>query len=290
MKITSYIALFLAVVFFGDKLVSFAAMKVIRQSRNQFVRMYEGETPANIIFLGDSRVDRNISYKDIQDSTGKLCLNLGLGGNNILISEVLLQDYVQRYGNPELVVIDLGHSMVDPESMGEMRIFSYCSKGMEVLATSNDPTYAAFEHVFKSLRFNDPAFWRLLVEVFREPSSRLLNNKIPTVLIDKWKNSGHEEVPIYTENMEALKRICDYADSKNIRIRLIISPYWKDYKNSIVNFESWKAALKKSAGRHYIYDYSEVFNEYPAYFNDIVHLNATGANNFVKILLKDNVF
>src|SRR3989338_8618923 len=231
MKVASYIALFLAVVFLGDKLGSFTAMKVIHQSRNQFVRMYEGETPADIIFLGDSRVDRNISYKDIQDSTGKVCLNLGLGGNNILISEVLLQDYVQRYGNPELVVIDLGHSMVDPKSMGEMRIFSYRSKGMEALAMRNDPTYAAFEHVFKSLRFNDPAFWRISVEVFKEPSSRLLNNKIPTVLIEKWKNAGHEELPIYTENMEALKRICDYADSKNIQIRLIISPYWKDYKN-----------------------------------------------------------
>jgi hypothetical protein len=290
MKIASYIALFLTVVFLGDHLVSFTAVKLIKQSRNQFVRMYEGKNSADIIFFGDSRVDRNISYKDIQDSTRKVCLNLGLGGNNILVSEVLLQDYVQRYGNPELVVIDLGHSMVDPESMGEMRIFSYCSKGMEVLASRNDPTYTAFEHVFKSLRFNDPAFWRLLVEVFQEPSSRLLNNKIPTVLIEKWKNGGHEELPIYTENMEALKRICDYTDSKNIRTRLIISPYWKDYKNAIVNFESWKVALQKSSGQNYIYDYSEVFNEYPAYFNDIVHLNATGAKNYVKILLQDNVF
>src|SRR5712671_3709596 len=99
MKIAARIVLFLAVAFLGDRIVSFVALKIIRHSRNQFVEMYEGKRPADILFLGNSRVDANISFEKAHYMTHKVCLNLGLGGNHVLISEALLKDFVQRYGN-----------------------------------------------------------------------------------------------------------------------------------------------------------------------------------------------
>ena len=150
-RIASYIVVFVAVVLLGDRLVSFLAAKIVRQSHNQFVRLYEGKVPSDTVFLGNSRVDRNINFGKVHELTGRVCLNLGLGGNHMLISEALLKDYVRIYGNPKLVVIELSHSTVTPDSMGEMGIFSYCSTNMQTLARQIDPTYAAFESVFKSL-------------------------------------------------------------------------------------------------------------------------------------------
>src|SRR5690242_18969355 len=69
--------LFLAVVFVGDRLVSLGAMKLIQKSKNQFVRMYQGSTAANSLFLGNSRVDRNFDFQKIHEMTGRSCLNLG---------------------------------------------------------------------------------------------------------------------------------------------------------------------------------------------------------------------
>ena len=103
--------------------MAFSAETVIQHSQNQFVRMYEGKYPADILFLGNSRVDRNIAFDRVYELTGKSCLNLALGGNHMLISEALLKDFVQRYGNPQLVVVELSHSTVRTNSMGEMRNF-----------------------------------------------------------------------------------------------------------------------------------------------------------------------
>src|SRR4030042_7197644 len=213
-KNVSYIAFFVAVVLLGDRLLSFSAKNIIRRSQNKFVRMYEGKDPADILFLGDSRVDRDFNFRKIRELTGKVCLNLGLGGNSVLISEVCLKDYVQRYGIPQLVVIGRSQTTASPESMGETRIFSYCSPNISNLAKRLDPTYAAFESVFTSLRFNDPAFWRLATEVFRAPASRLLKNTIPPEKKKRGLTGRRFERPILDKNMEALKRICEYAVSK----------------------------------------------------------------------------
>jgi len=285
----SYLVLFVAVVFIGDRLISFGAMKLVQQSKNQFVRMYEGKYPANFLFLGNSRVDRNFNFEKIREVTGKSCLNLGLGGNHTLIAEVLLKDFVERYGNPELVVVELSHSTANPYTMGEMGIFSYCSTNMQALGKIIDPTYAGFESIFHSLRFNNQAFWRLSSEVFSEPPTRLLNNTIPAEIINQWQHGEHVEMPIYQKNLEALTRICQYADARQIRLRLVIGPYWKEFRKGWSNYDAWKAALQKAAGKHEILDYSEVFFDHAEYFNDEMHLNATGAACFTRKLVEEKV-
>jgi hypothetical protein len=283
------IVLFLVVVFVGDRLVALGARKIIQHSQNDFVRMYEGHHPAQIIFLGDSQVDRNIDFQMVEQLTRKITLNLGLGGNHVLISEALLKDYVHRYGNPELVIIELSHSTVVPDKMGEMGIFSIYSSHIAALAKSIDPTLSTFETVFWSLRFNNPTFWRLSAEVFDKPSSRLLHNTIPAVLVSKWKGDRKFNRRIIQGNMEAINRICNYVDLRQIQIRLLIAPYWKGFRGGIANFESWKSALQKAAGRHHVYDYSELFSEHSDYFNDEIHLNATGADLFLRKLMEDKV-
>jgi hypothetical protein len=285
----SYICLFLTVLFLGDRFLFYTALSIVQHSRNQFVRMYEGKLPADVLILGDSRADRNISTRELQDLTGKRCLNLGLGGNSVLISETLLKDFVQRYGKPERVLIELSHTTADPYSMGEMRIFSYCSPNIAALAKQLDPTYSLFECIFKCLQFNDPAFWRLAAELLGEPAPRLLENTIPPEIINKWKDGHHIDLPIIRNNMEALTRICQYSESKDIRIELLIGPSWEGFRNGIANYEEWKSALVRVVGIHFIHDYSRVFFDHPEYFNDTIHLNAIGADRFAEILVKDKI-
>lgn len=289
MKVVSYVAVFFAVVFCGDRFVAFSAERMIQHSHNQFVRMYQGKYPADILFLGNSRVDRNIAFERVHELTGKTCLNLALGGNHVLISEALLKDFVERYGDPQLVVVELSHSTVRINSMGEMQIFSYCSPNIRALAKTTNPTFAAFESIFNSLRFNSPAFWRLSTEAFTEPPTRLLQNTIPPDLAKEWQNGGPVQMPIIEANLEALRRICAYADARNIPIRLLIGPYWKGFRMRMINFEQWKTRLQKAAGQHHIYDYSEAFREHTDFFNDEMHLNAVGANEFSRKLVAEDV-
>lgn len=288
-KIVSYVCIFAAVIFLGDRLLAFLATQVVRHSRNQFVRMYEGKLPAKILFLGDSRIDRNIDIQKANQLTGKLCLQLGLGGNSVLISEVLLKDFVQRYGKPEVVVIELSHTTANPDSMGEMRVFSYCSINITALAKRIDPTYARFESVFKILRFNDPAFWRLSMEAFMAPASRLLDNTIPQEIQNRWKDGHQIKFPIFKKNMKALGRICNYAAMNDITIRFVIGPSWREFKNGISNYEQWKSELQKAVGQYIIHDYTELFFDHSEYFDDEMHLNVHGADHFVQKLVEDKI-
>ena len=291
MRVALSIILFLLTVFIGDRVLAYSARTIVRQSHNQFARMYEGKERADILFFGDSRVDRNISYPKARELTGKTCLNLGLGGNSVLISEALLKDYVERYGNPTMAVIEVSHSTVNPASLGEMRIFTYCSANIRDIEHRANPTFAAFEDIFTSLRFNDPAFWRLAIEAVEPPANRLLYNKIPDVLVKKWQGPNVQagNRAIYRENLEALGRICAFADSRGIQLRLIISPAWHDFRRAIANFDEWKAALQQAAGQHPIHDYSDVFVAHPDYFNDEMHLNVAGADALVQKLVEDKV-
>lgn len=291
MRVIACILVFLLTVFIGDRVLAFSARTIVKHSDNRFVRMYEGKERADILFFGDSRVDRNISYPKVQELTGKSCLNLGLGGNSVLVSEALLKDYVDRYGNPAMVVVELSHTTVDPTTLGEMRIFTYCSPRILELERKGNPTFSAFENIFTSLRFNDPAFWRLAMELVKPPSTRLLYNKIPDVLVKKWqdKNVTAGNRMIYRENLEALSRICGFADARGIQLRLLISPAWHDFRCAIANFGEWKSALQQAAGNHPIHDYSDVFVASPDYFNDEMHLNATGADALVEKLREDKV-
>lgn len=288
-RIASTVGVFAIVVFGGDRIVAFSAEMAVHRSPNQFVRMYEGKYPADILFLGNSRVDRNIAFDRVHELTGKNCLNLALGGNHMLISEALLRDFVERYDAPQLVVVELSHSTVKTNSMGEMGMFAYCSPNMRAVAKSISPAYTTFESIFNSLRFNSPAFWRVTTEAFTEPQSRLLQNTIPPDLAKEWQNGGRVELPIIDKNMQALTRICTYADAENIPIRLIIGPYWQGFRKRIANFDVWKATLQSAAGEHPVYDYSEVFREREELFHDEMHLNAAGANEFSQRLVAERV-
>ncbi len=288
-KRVGYVAFFVLVIFVGDIVVARLARSIVRRSQNQFVRMYEGKYAADLLFLGDSRVDRNFNFRKIRELTRKRCLNLGLGGNSVLVSEVLLKDYVHRYGIPEHVLLEMNQTTTDPRGIGEMRIFSYCSRNMSQLADRLDPIHARFSAVFRSLRFNDPAFWRLATEVLQKPESRMLQNQIPPEKKRKWANRRKFERSILRENMDAIRRICDFSDSNNIRLTLLIGPSWKPYHDSISNFPEWVDALEEAAGKHAILDFSGLFFDQPEYFNDEIHLNARGATRFVEILVEKGI-
>ena len=207
----------------------------------------------------------------------------------MLISEALLKDFVERYGAPQLVVIELSHSTVKTNNMGEMGMFAYFSSNMRAVAKSINPAYAAFESIFKSLRFNSPAFWRVCTESFTEPQTRLLQNTIPPDLAKEWQNGGRVDLPIIDQNMQALHRMCSYADAAHIPVRLLIGPYWQGFRRRIANFDIWKATLQNAAGEHHVYDYSEVFREHEELFHDEMHLNAAGANEFSQRLVSESV-
>jgi hypothetical protein len=207
----------------------------------------------------------------------------------MLISEALLCDYYGRYGAPQVALLELSHSIVKPDNMGEMEIFGCYSTNINNLTSKLDPTYARFERVFHCLRFNTPTLWRLAGESMEGERSRLLHNRMPQ---ERLQNDLHPtiEYPIFQENIEALTRICRFAKERGIDLRLFVAPLWKGYRKTIANYQQWIDGLRRASLGVCIYDYSELFEDHPEYFNDEMHLNATGAAVFSERLVQDGLF
>jgi hypothetical protein len=289
MKTVNCIILFVVVVFAGDRSIYTLARHLVRHSNNRIARMYNNSRSADIILFGDSRMDRNLLEADVEVLTGKSCLNLALGGNHVLISEVLLADFVDMYGAPDRVMVEVSHSTVPTCGMGEMRVFACSSTKLAALAKAIDPVYSRFAAVFKSLEFNDPSFWRIATQAVCPPPSRALHG----VLHPDHRQAGHAqpvERPIYADNIAALGRIGRYADAHGIDIVFFIAPSWDSYTESITNMDEWRTQVRGAIAPHKLHDYSGALAGQVHCFNDELHLNAAGAHSFAEILARDGCF
>lgn len=289
MRIFRNIFLFLLFVFVGQLLLTICATAIVGISANDFARLYTGKGKGQIVLLGDSRADRNISAELLQSLTKKECINLSLGGNSTCVSEILLSDYIDRYGNPDLVVMEVSQTTVAPQSLGEMRLFSHYSRRLFEFASKVDPTFTTFQKLFPILAFNNPSFWRLASESFAKQPSRLLANSIPPAILAEWSNPHEIVRPVYRENIEALGRICTLCSERRIKIVFVIAPSWQPFRQSIRNFSTWRHEIEKAALPVRVFDYSECFFGKTQLFNDEMHLNSRGALEFVKLLREDGI-
>jgi len=289
LKAVFYSLAFCALVLAGDRCVNFAAGRLMARSRNSFVQMYEGKCRADALLLGNSRMDRNCDAKELERRTGQRALNLGLGGNHTRICEALFLDYIDRYGPPQLLVLELTQCVDSPDSMGEMMIFTRYSSRMRSLAQELDPKFMTFQSIFKSLRYNNDTFWRLASEAVKPPSPRQLAKVMPREEMERWKQARPSAWPAVPENIKALNRLLKAAKDSGVEVRLIIAPMWCGYKAKIENFDTWKTEMAKHIGEQRIWDYSDLFADEVACFNDGNHLNALGAKRFSEVLIADGV-
>jgi hypothetical protein len=267
---------FIAMVFLGDRCLAWIAGNVVKRSQNTFVKMYEGKAKADVLLLGNSRMDRNVDPAQLKTKTGLTALNLGLGGNHTLISECLFFDYISRYGPPQLLLIEVTQTVDSPADLGEMGVFANESPRLASLIERMDPTFATARKLFHCLTFNNDTFWRLLSEVVSAPKSRLLTKTLSNEELERLAQKGALEWPEIKENMEALSRITKFAAENQIPTRLFIAPMWTEFKRNISNFDEWKVAVQKAA-KQPVLDYSDIFSDRRELFNDGNHLNSAGA-------------
>ena len=106
-KSTKRIAIFLLIFFIGDRILSHTAIFVSKFSTLPYAKLYNRKLESNILILGNSRAYRHYYENDWSSILNLNAANLSLPGAPLIHLEAILDDYVNIYGEPQYIFLEL---------------------------------------------------------------------------------------------------------------------------------------------------------------------------------------
>ena len=84
-----------------------------------------------------------------------------------------------------------------------------------------------------------------------------------------------------------LNDVMKYAQQKNIKVELVINPYYPPFAEKIFNKKELMNAVEKTTGLK-VHDYANSIQNTEG-FGDYQHLNKNGARDFIDLLVEDGI-
>jgi hypothetical protein len=264
---------------------------VLPLSDNRFAKMYSGRAKAKIVMLGNSRLDRHFNASILNNYFNKPAINLGIGGQSTELSNILLHDYIDRYGAPEIVILEPTNAFVKNEGLRDLRVFMNHSKRLKKVIKKELPTEYYFGNISHLYNFNNVMFNRILFEIVRSDKNRFRKDTISIERYNQIKKlcvSGREPKKSRLGNYSALKSIAEVCNEHNIDLKIVIVPNLR-VVFARETYEDWIRELEYIFTHETIFDYSTALTN-RKYFFDENHLNRKGVYKFYGILRNDGFF
>lgn len=274
-------ALALVVFFAGDRLLAAGLAWLVAQGPDRFVAIYGDGAPADVVALGNSRVDRHFDPQMVRQKTGLELANLGIGLNSMALSEVLLHDYLEHHPKPQTLIIEVTHLQITP-TVGEMKLLTAYSPAMRAFLRETAPRLYYAGEVSHLFRLNSDLFFRALYSLLAGPEPRLYPAEAGAI-VAREKLADPERMIIWQANREALARMAALAKAEGIKLILVAAPYYPDFRDIIENMATFVTEVEAIAD-HEVIDLSNL--PIPADdFYDLTHLDAAGVETFIDALL-----
>ena len=129
----TWLLAFLALTLVGDRAMAYVLRSGLERSEFRYSRLYTGRAEADLVFIGNSR-GLNFYQPYIEAATGRKTLNLSYNALPVDLSTVLLADYLERYGPPRDLVVEITHlDRANPDLVREFRAYAPYSERMDQL-------------------------------------------------------------------------------------------------------------------------------------------------------------
>jgi hypothetical protein len=284
MKNALWILALILVFFVGDRLVGGLMLRQVDQSQFRYSRLYRGEAAAEVLLVGNSR-GLTFYQPYIESVSGKSTFNLSYNGMPMDLAKALVQDYLDRYPAPERMVVDITTCDREndqllagfvPYTRFSPRIDSLIGQKMAWVWWSS-----RLSHLFS---VNNEVFQRALYYRNRSDEDwlldRVINPELAKSHLDKPSTIGTN--PYLTQQF---KEMVAYAQSKNVKVELVIGPYYPGY--NVVNLDKFKSELEQATNMQ-VRDYRAALSD-PNGFGDLSHPNKNGSMTYIDLLRKDAV-
>lgn len=287
MKRIYWIIALVALTFVGDRVGGFVLEKLTEKSQFRYSRLYKGEAKSDILLVGNSR--GLMFYQPyIEDLTGKETFNISYNGMPMNLGRVLVEDYLERYEAPELMILDI--TMCDRNNDGLIagfNAYSSFSNRMNALVKATNPTVGNAGMVSHLYRYNGEIFQRALYYLGKSDEDWLLDRVITDDLVNTVGECEPYDIDVPENIFEDFKATVALAQSKGVKVELVINPYYPPFAEKITNLAAIKKKFGEAVGLE-VHDYSSAITDVEG-FGDYQHLNKRGSRAFLDLLSEDNI-
>jgi hypothetical protein len=300
LKLAGIALTFMTVVLAGDRVLSLVLEQVVSQSHNRHASMYDERAQGDILVVGNSRADRHFPPGLIESLTQQSVVNLGLGGESMRMSEILVMDYLDRYPPPKLLIVEATNFGADPGDVGDFRLFGIYSSRIRNLEREYRPSLYWTGEIFHLFRYNNDMLVRTLYELWKPETDRLHHQVISDALVARLNRGGFDEwekdgpgLPgdVHPENAAAFERLLSRAADLGVPTRVVVTPFLHLNNGSDEVLVEWAKRLKQMAGPSHVavWDYSTLVKDQTA-FRDSVHMNAEGVGQMLNTMKAEGFF
>lgn len=286
MKHLLWYAAFLALLFAGDRLAGWLLQRETMASQFRYSRLYSGRAGADLLLVGNSR---GLTFYEpyIEQATGRSTCNLSYNGLPMDVGNVLVQDYLERYPAPQILLLDI--TMCDRannELLAGFSAYAPFSPRLSGLIQDSLPKMWGGNQVSHLTRFNNEIFQRALFHRRSSDKDWLLDRVIAPKLVAEMAEHPYP-LDVHPALVASLQVAVQAAQAKGVQVQLVISPYFPGFDQHVTNLDALKAAVEKATGLA-VHDYRQALTD-PADFGDFMHPNRTGSLHYIDLLRKDHV-
>ncbi len=280
-----YVA-FLALLFTGDRLGGWLLQREAMTSQFRYSRLYSGQAGADLLLVGNSR---GLTFYEpyIEESTGYSTCNLSYNGLSMDVANALVQDYLERYPAPRLLLLDITIcDRPNNELLAGFSTYAPFSTRLASLIRDSLPKMWGGNQVSHLTRFNNEIFQRALFHRRNSDKNWLLDRAISPKLIAE-VSQHHYPLEVHPVLIAQLRAAVQAAQARGVQVQLVISPYFPGFAQNVTNLDALKSAVELATGLP-VQDYRQALSD-PADFGDFMHPNRTGSLHYIDLLRRDHV-
>ena len=264
----------------------------------------EGGIDAQMIIVGSSRALVHYDCEYIQKVTGMTCYNLGFDGTTYPLQKLMLELYLSENKTPEKIIWSLDYNSFShiPDFYGFEQLIPFQVNPYirKMLSMHETPDYQLDIPLFRysyNPKMKVIGLYSSLGKYQRDPVLRngyRIQDKNWDGSFDEFKRSHPKD---YSVNFDP-KVFDDFIRfnkdlMKESSITWVISPYYNDYKEMIINRIAIEKRIERTSNQLqiHLFDYTNhPLSQDKSNFYNSNHLNRQGVEQFMKVLLKDKIW
>ena len=286
MKHLLWYAAFLALLFTGDRLAGWLLQRQTMASQFRYSRLYDGRGGAELLLVGNSR---GLTFYEpyIEQRSGLTTFNLSYNGLPMDVANALVQDYLDRYPTPRIMVLDITIcDRPNNELLAGFASYAPFSARLAGLLRDSLPKLWAGNQLSQLTRFNNEIFQRALFHRHRTDKDWLLDRVISPKLVAEAAQHNYP-LEVHPQLVAQLRAAVQAAQAKGVQVQLVISPYFPGFAERVTNLDALKTAVEQATGLP-VHDYRQALTD-PADFGDYMHPNQKGSLHYIDLLRTDRI-
>lgn len=255
------------------------------------------EVETDVVIVGSSRAAHHYVSTMIADSLGCSVYNVGRDGCGYCDNVFIVNSILERY-SPKIIILEVTNDyLLEGCRDGSESVYPYYYQYKYAKRTINGDVggKAQIQMLSTLYRYNSISFRTigygmkgLLQEKTEDPllgytPLQYIHKQVP---IELDKNTFLEfDDKISNRKYKQLKELLLLAESKDVKMVLVCSPYYQSSAQQVDNIKELSLLCKEAGAAYLNFSSDALFLQHPEWFKDWQHLNCVGASEYTKLFI-----